>query len=182
MAGQSSLNIAMSEGSTLSEVVVTGYTAQEKRDLTGAVGVVETRKLVEIPSSNLNFQLQGRVSGVTVSGDGRPGQPAKVRIRGFASFTGDNDPLYIVDGVPTFDISTLNTNDIETTTVLKDAGAASIYGARASNGVILITTKMGPSEGIEVGYDMYVGVQTPGENDPRLLNTQQYADLAVVGL
>jgi len=118
--------------------------------------------LKTIPSSNITSQLQGRVSGVTISGDGRPGQPAKVRIRGFASFSGANDPLYVVDGVPTQDISTLNPNDIENISVLKDAGAASIYGSRASNGVILITTKQGSNSGVKVSYDAFVGVQDPG--------------------
>ncbi|MFQ5447417.1 MAG: TonB-dependent receptor plug domain-containing protein, partial [Saprospiraceae bacterium] len=163
VAGQSSFNIAMAEASTeLTEIVVTGYTAQQKKDLTGAVGVVNTEELIKVPGSNITSQLQGRVSGVTISGDGRPGSVAKVRIRGFSSFSGANNPLYVVDGVPTQDISSLNPNDIEKMTVLKDAGAASIYGSRAANGVILISTKKGQNSGVKVSYDMYVGYQDPG--------------------
>ncbi len=178
VAGQSSIRVAMTEASTqLSEIVVTGYTAQQKKDLTGAVGVVNTDELTKVPSSNITSQLQGRVSGVTISGDGRPGSVAKVRIRGFASLSGANDPLYVVDGVPTQDISTLNPNDIAKMSVLKDAGAASIYGSRAANGVILITTKKGQNSGVKVNYDMYVGYQDPGNGNTNLLNTQQYADL-----
>lgn len=161
----------------LDEVVVTGYVAQQKKDLTGAVGVVNTAELIKIPSSNLTTQLQGRVAGVTVGGDGSPGGAAKVRIRGITSFSGANDPLYIVDGVPTQDVSSLNPNDIENMSVLKDAGAASIYGSRAANGVILITTKRGQSKGIKVNYDMYVGNQSPSLGGLDLLNAKEYADL-----
>ncbi len=174
--GRSVVNIAMSQGALLDEVVVTGYASQQKRDLTGAVGVVSTKQLLQIPSANVNSQLQGRVSGVTVSGDGRPGSVAKVRIRGFSSL-GDNSPLFIVDGVPTLDVSTLNPNDVETMSVLKDAGAASIYGSRAANGVILITTKKGSNSGVKVNYDMYVGTQNPSVGNLNLLNAQEYADL-----
>jgi len=178
IGSQTTVNVSLTESATsLSEVVVTGYSSQLKKDLTGAVGTVNTDDLKQIPSSNINSQLQGRVSGVTVSGDGRPGSVAKVRIRGFASFTGANDPLYIVDGVPTTDVSTLNPNDVENISVLKDAGAASIYGARASNGVILITTKQGQNRGVKVSYDMYVGSQNPSVGNLSLLNTREYADL-----
>jgi TonB-linked SusC/RagA family outer membrane protein len=159
----------------LSEIVVTGYASQEKKDLTGSVGTVKIGELTQIPSSNITNQLQGRVAGVTVTGDGRPGQPAKVRIRGFGSFQ-NNDPLYVVDGVPTQDISTLNPGDVESMSVLKDAGAASIYGSRASNGVVIITTRKG-SSGVKVNYNMYYGVQDPGKKPDYLLNAQQYADL-----
>ncbi len=178
VAGQTSLTVYLKEGSlSLSEIVVTGYSTQQKRDLTGAVGTVDAEELVTIPSSNVTSQLQGRVSGVTVSGDGRPGSVAKVRIRGFTSLTGANDPLYVVDGVPTTDISSLNPNDIESISVLKDAGAASIYGSRAANGVILVTTKKGQHSGVRVSYNMYVGSMDPGSKPDFLLNTQQYADL-----
>jgi TonB-dependent starch-binding outer membrane protein SusC len=174
---QTAINVQMNlDVVALSEIVVTGYASQEKKDLTGSVGVVKTQDLVQIPSSNINSQLQGRVAGVTISGDGRPGEPAKIRIRGFGSFQ-NNDPLYVIDGVPTQDISTINSNDVESLTVLKDAGAASIYGSRASNGVIVITTKKGASSGIKVNYSMYYGVQNPGKSPDFLLNTQEYADL-----
>jgi TonB-linked SusC/RagA family outer membrane protein len=178
VGAQTTVNIALAESATaLSEVVVTGYSAQQKKDLTGAVSTVNTEDLKQIPSSNITAQLQGRVAGVTVSGDGRPGAGAKIRIRGFTSFTGANDPLYIVDGVPTQDISNLNPNDVENISVLKDAGAASIYGSRAANGVILVTTKKGQNKGVKVSYDMFVGNQSPNIGGLDLLNTQEYADL-----
>ncbi len=176
VAGRSTIDVVMQVGALLDEVVVTGYASQQKSDLTGAVGVVSTEQLLQIPSSNITSQLQGRVSGVTVSGDGRPGQAAKVRIRGFSGF-GGNQPLYVIDGVPTSDVSTLNPNDIESMSVLKDAGAASIYGSRAANGVILIKTKKGQSSGIKVDYSMYYGTQNPGSPNTGQLNTQEYADL-----
>ena len=132
--------VIVSDVKALQEVVVTGYSTQRKRDLTGAVGVVETAELTAIPTGNITSQLQGRASGVTVTGNGMPGNSAKVRIRGFSSFE-NNNPLYIVDGVPTQDISYLNPNDVATMVVLKDAGAASVYGSRASNGVIVVNTK-----------------------------------------
>ena len=160
----------------LQEVVVTGYTIQRKRDITGAVGIVEAEKLQSVPVGNVSNQLQGKTSGVTVTGSGQPGSTSKVRIRGFSSFE-NNAPLYIVDGVPTQDISSINPNDVESLTVLKDAGAASVYGSRASNGVIVITTKRGGS-GIRVTYDMYAGIQSPGQGPTKdLLNTREYADL-----
>lgn len=166
----------ISDVRALQEVVVTGYTSQRKRDLTGSVGVVEPEQLKAVPTGNVTTQLQGRTSGVTVVGDGRPGTTAKVRIRGFSSFE-NNDPLYVVDGVPTQDISTLNPNDIAGITVLKDAGAASVYGSRASNGVIVVTTKKG-SRGIQVTYDMYIGTQDPGKGPTKdLLTAKEYADL-----
>lgn len=174
---QSTINVTLvSDVQALQEVVVTGYSTQRKRDMTGSVGVVETSKLTSIPTGNVTTQLQGQTSGVTVVGSGQPGDVSRVRIRGFASFE-NNDPLYIVDGVPTQDVSTLNPNDIESMSVLKDAGAASVYGSRASNGVIVITTKKG-SNGIKVTYDMYYGNQYPGKGTRDVLaNTQEMAQI-----
>ncbi len=160
----------------IDEVVVTGYSVQRKRDLTGAVGIVEAEELKSQPTGNVANQLQGRTSGVTVIGSGEPGETSKVRIRGFSSFE-NNTPLYIVDGVPTQDISNLNPNDVQSMSVLKDAGAASIYGSRASNGVIVVTTKRG-DVGVKVTYDMYYGVQDPGAGPTSdLLSAQEYANL-----
>lgn len=167
--------VLVSDTKALSEVVVTGYTSQRKKDLTGSVGVVEPAKLTAVPTGNVSNSLQGRTSGVTVTGDGRPGESATVRIRGYGSFQ-NNDPLYVVDGVPTQDISSLNPNDIESMSVLKDAGAASIYGSRASNGVIIISTRKG-SKGTKVSYSMYYGTQYPGNGPDNLLTAQEYADL-----
>ncbi len=175
VANQTTISITMeADVQQLQEVVVTGYASQEKKDLTGSVGVVDPDELNQIPAPNVTSQLQGRVAGVTVTQDARPGAGARVRIRGFGSFQ-NNDPLYVVDGVPTQDISTINPADIESISVLKDAGAASIYGSRASNGVVVITTKRG-APGVQVNYNMYYGTQYPGDGPDNLLNTQQYAD------
>lgn len=164
----------------LSEVVVTGYTTQQRRDITGAVSTIEAQDIVAIPAGNAEQQLQGRVAGVTVITSGVPGSESLVRIRGFGSFT-SNAPLYIVDGVPIGDISFINSNDIESTTVLKDAGAASIYGSRASGGVVIITTKKGKPGEMKVTYDASYGTQLPGDGFD-LLNPQETADATWIAL
>ena len=176
-AAQSNLDVILKLSKTdLNEIVVTGYTTQRKKDIIGAVSVVNTKDLLLTPSSNLAVQLQGRAAGVTVSSSGEPGAGAVVRIRGFAS-AGNNDPLYIIDGVPTGDPSTLNPNDIESLQVLKDASSASIYGARASNGVVIITTKQGKAGRSSLTYDAYIGSQVITEKMmPEMLNTTQYLD------
>jgi len=174
---QTILNVVLEPDVTsLDEIVVTAYATQKKKDITGAVGVIKSEELTQMPQGNITQQMQGRVAGVTVTQDSRPGQAAKVRIRGFGSFQ-NNNPLYIVDGVPTGDVNTINPDDVESMTVLKDAGAASIYGSRASNGVIVITTKKGTSGGIKVNYNMYAGTQSAGSGPDNLVNAQEYADL-----
>ena len=127
----------------LQEVVVTGYTTQRKADLTGAVSVVSVDELQKQNENNPIKALQGRVPGMNISADGTPSGAATVRIRGIGTLN-NNDPLYIIDGVPTKSgMHELNGNDIESIQVLKDAASASIYGSRAANGVIIITTKKG---------------------------------------
>ncbi len=176
VGSQAVINVTLeSDVQALQEVVVTGYTQQRRRDLTGSIATVEPDKLKAVPTGNVSNALQGRTSGVTVIGDGRPGETAKVRIRGFSSFE-NNDPLYVVDGVPTQDISSLNPNDIASLSVLKDAGAASIYGSRASNGVIIISTKRG-QKGTQVNYSAYFGMLDPGKGPNNMLNAKEYADL-----
>jgi len=176
VGNQSTINLAMvADVTSLDEIVVTAYATQHKKDITGSVSTIKAEELSAMPQGNVTQQMQGRVAGVTVTQDSRPGQAAKVRIRGFGSFQ-NNSPLYVVDGVPTTDINTLNPEDVESLTVLKDAGAASIYGSRASNGVIVITTKKGKS-GMTVNYNMYAGTQNPGAGPDNLLDTQGMADL-----
>ncbi|CAN5278769.1 TonB-dependent receptor [soil metagenome] len=157
----------------LTEVVVTGYTTQQKKDIIGAVSVVKASDLNATPSANLVAQLQGRAAGVSVSSTGDPGSSASIRIRGFASY-GNNNPLYVIDGVPTTDASRINPQDVESIQVLKDASSASIYGARAANGVIIITTKGGKTGKTTLTYDTYYGIQsTPLNRIPKLLNTSE---------
>jgi TonB-linked SusC/RagA family outer membrane protein len=165
-----------STGSTLNEVVVTGYSTQARKDITGSVTVVRAEDLKSVPAANAEQQLQGRAAGVTVTTSGVPGQAATVRIRGFGSFS-NNEPLFIVDGIPTNSIQNLNPNDIESMQVLKDAAAASIYGSRASNGVIVVTTRQGRQGTAKVSYNTYYGLQHPGKGFKNLLNPQEMADL-----
>lgn len=159
---------------SLEEIVVTGYTSERKQDIVAAVSTISAKNTVAVPVPNVEQAIQGRVAGVTVITSGQPGATSQIRIRGFGSFT-NNAPLYIVDDVPTFDVSDLDPNDIETTTVLKDAGAASIYGARAASGVVVYTTKHGKRDGkVRVTYDMSVGLNFPGEGID-VLSPQQTA-------
>ncbi|MGI8598623.1 MAG: TonB-dependent receptor plug domain-containing protein, partial [Chitinophagaceae bacterium] len=144
--------------------------------MTGSVAVVTAEDLKAIPSANAEQQLQGRAAGVTVTTSGVPGQAAVVRIRGFGSFA-NNDPLFVVDGIPTTTIRDINPNDIESMQVLKDAAAASIYGSRASNGVIVVTTKRGRQGTAKVSYNAYYGRQNPGKGFTNLLNPTEMAEL-----
>ncbi len=149
----------------LSEIVVTGYSTQAKKDITGSVAVVDTKELLASSGSSATQQLQGKAAGVYIGQSGSPGSPSMVRIRG-VNTVNDNGPLYVIDGVSTRnqDLSSLNPNDIESMQVLKDASSAAIYGAQAANGVILITTKKGTRGGQpRLTYDGYVGAQKTGK-------------------
>jgi len=144
----------------LQEVVAIGYGVMKKSDLTGAVTSVKADQLTKTPAAGLDQALQGRAAGVTVNSDnGTPGAAAKIRIRGIGSALGGNDPLYVVDGVITSDISFLAPNDIQSMEILKDASATAIYGSRGANGVILITTKSGGEGKANVSFDAYWGFQ-----------------------
>jgi len=165
----------------LSEVIVTGYASERKADLVSAISQISADKAVALPQSDIGQALQGRIAGVQVTSSGQPGTPSQVRIRGFGSF-GNNSPLYVIDGVPTFDNSNINPYDIEGYTVLKDAGAASIYGARAAAGVILITTKHGKYDGTtRVSLDINSGVTQQGEG-VKNLNPQEQANAVYTAL
>ena len=164
VGGQSVVNVVLDEDiSALDEVIVTGYSSSNKKESTAAISTVKAKDLAAVPSGNIEQQLQGKVSGVTVITSGQPGTTSIVRVRGFGSF-GGNNPLYVVDGVPTQNTDFLAPDDIESTTVLKDAAAASIYGARAASGVIVYTTKKGTKKAraLEVSYDGMYGVTDPG--------------------
>jgi TonB-linked SusC/RagA family outer membrane protein len=164
VGGQSVVNVVLDEDiSALDEVIVTGYSSSNKKESTAAISTVKAKDLSAVPSGNIEQQLQGKVSGVTVITSGQPGTTSIVRVRGFGSF-GGNNPLYVVDGVPTQNTDFLAPDDIESTTVLKDAAAASIYGARAASGVIVYTTKKGTKKAraLEVTYDGMYGVTDPG--------------------
>lgn len=177
----STINVSLEEAaSSLNEIVVTGYTTQKKKDITGAVSIVNVKDLTSTPTGGVDQMLQGRVAGLTVITSGQPGAGSNIRLRGIASF-GDATPLYIIDGVPG-DINNLNVNDIESIQVLKDAGAAAIYGVRASTGVIIVTTKKGKSGRAVITYDGYYGTQRPLKRGFNILNPQEQADLTWLAL
>jgi TonB-linked SusC/RagA family outer membrane protein len=180
---QSAYNITMQEDvSSLKEFIVTGYTVDSRREATGAVSTVKSKDLTAVPSGNVEQQLAGRVAGVSVISNGQPGTASQIRVRGFGAF-GGNEPLYIVDGVPVGSTDFLNPGDIESTTVLKDAAAASIYGARAANGVIVYTTKKGAkgARKLSVTYDGIYGFTNPGTGI-EMLNPTEFAEWTWKGL
>lgn len=162
------------DAQSLNNVVVVGYTTQRKKDLTGSVSVVNTGDIAGLPVGGVDQILQGKAAGVTVTQNtGAPGDGVVVRIRGIGTIN-NNDPLYIIDGVPTKDgINQISPNDIESISVLKDASAASIYGARASNGVVVVTTKKGKTGKPRFSFNAYTGVQQP-VNLIKMADTRQY--------
>ena len=181
VAAASGMKVTMKENaSELAEVVVTGYQVQRKADLTGSVGVVETK---DFKASNTDpmASLQGKVPGMTITSNGSPSGEADVHIRGIGSMGGSSTaPLYIVDGIPfSGSLNSLNASDIESMQVLKDAASASIYGSRAANGVIVITTKKG-KKGDKINVDFNASVSMAWMSQKmELLNSQQYATALV---
>lgn len=168
------VNVVLKEDNkALDEVVVVGYTTQKKADLTGAVSSVKMSNLEDMANVDINSALQGRMSGVTVlQSSGAPGAGTSIRIRGMGTF-GNNDPLYIIDGMPADNMNDVNPNDIERIDVLKDAASAAIYGSRAANGVVIIQTKKGSkSDRVNVTFNTFQGFSTP-QRKIDLLNAQQ---------
>lgn len=160
----------------LAEAVVVGYGTQDRKDITGSISEIRSADIEKMPVSGLDQAMQGLVSGVFVSSNsGAPGSDVTVRIRGTGTI-GNNNPLYVVDGTPTGPeaLNMFNPRDIESIVVLKDAAAATIYGSRAANGVILITTKKGKNDAPKIAFDTYHGVQTAWRL-PQLLNVTEYA-------
>ncbi|GJM64355.1 TonB-dependent receptor [Persicobacter diffluens] len=158
----------------LEELVVIGYGEVKKKDLTGAVGMVETEDLTQFPVSDVSNALEGRVAGVFVSSTSEPGGVANMNIRGIGSVNGNSNPLFVVDGIQMDNISGINPNDIENMQVLKDASSAAIYGSRAANGVVLITTKSGKSGEQKISVNLESGVSQVS-NSFSMMNTDQYA-------
>lgn len=174
---RTTIDVALATDITqLSEVVVIGYGTQKKVDLTGSVAVVEPEEMKKISSSNMATMLQGKVPGVQVTTDGQPGADPIIRIRGTGTF-GNNDPLYVVDGVIMASIRDFSPNDIETMQILKDASAAAIYGSRAMNGVVIITTKSGKKhQPLKVDYNGYVGFDHVQDGVYDVMNATQYGE------
>jgi len=193
IAQTSPMNIYLTEAAEqLDEVIVVGYGTQKKRDLTGAVSTIGVKELKQVPSTGLEQAIQGRSAGVYVTqNSGAPGGAMSIRIRGTAS-TLSAEPLYVIDGIPIINdnastsstngggqntnaLTTINPNDIESIEILKDASATAIYGARAANGVVLITTKRGEEGKQTVSYETYFGVQELYKEVP-VMNLRQYAE------
>ena len=177
LAASANMTVRLAEDNeVLEEVVVTGYTTQRKADLTGAVSAVSAKDLEKQQENNPMKALQGKIPGMNITADGSPSGAATIRIRGVGTLN-DNDPLYIIDGVPTKSgMHELNPNDIESIQVLKDAASASIYGSRAANGVIVITTKNGAEGKLSVSLDASVAVQSY-TNRMHVLDAKQFGQV-----
>ncbi|MDQ2718900.1 MAG: TonB-dependent receptor [Bacteroidota bacterium] len=176
--GQASINVKMeATNKELNEVVVVGYQSRRRGDLSGAVSVVDVGGISKLPVLSVDQALEGKVPGVRITQNtGQPGDGVQVRIRGVGTIN-DNNPLFIVDGIPTKDgINFLSANDIESIVVLKDASSAAIYGSRAANGVVLVTTKGGKKGKAQFNYSGYGGFQTHGTL-PKMANTSEYVQL-----
>lgn len=169
--------VLVSDIRQLSEIVVVGYGTQKKASVTGAISSISSEEISAQPVVNVSQALQGRIAGVTVVNNGAPGEAPLIRIRGVGTIN-NASPLFVVDGFPTSDLNSFNPKDIESVDVLKDASAAAIYGSRAANGVVLITTKRGSNnKKLTVNFDSYYGVEQPWRKLD-LLNTDQYIDFA----
>ncbi|WP_206684016.1 SusC/RagA family TonB-linked outer membrane protein [Pontibacter beigongshangensis] len=176
---RASVNISLApDAKALDEVVVVGYGTQSQRNITGAVQTVKSEEFTDLPVPQVAQKLQGRLAGVQIlQTTGRPGEGMTVRVRGQASASAGNQPLYVVDGFPiSGDISTLNPDEIETISVLKDAASTSMYGSRASNGVVIVTTKRARSGQTTVGLNSFYGVQQiPSSAVPEVMNAREFA-------
>lgn len=173
-AGDQAVEIVLLEDTAvLDEIVVTGYSAEQREKVTGAVSTVQSAALNKLPVPTLDMALQGRASGVVVTQNtGAPGEGVSVRVRGVGSINSGNYPLYVIDGIPTLDISAFSLQDVESLTILKDASAAALYGSRAANGVVVITTKSGRGSKPTVQINTQFGVQSP----TRLIDMTNTAD------
>ena len=165
-----------SDENMLEQVVVVGYGTQKKADLTGSVAIVNAEEMKRVSNSNISTMLEGKVAGVQITSDGQPGADPAVRIRGIGSF-GSTAPLYVIDGVPMgTTIRDFSPNDIETIQVLKDASAGAIYGSRAANGVVIITTKNGKKDQpLKVDYKGYFGIDVIPSSTYDVMNADQYS-------
>ena len=165
------------DNNVLNQVVVVGYGTQKKADLTGSVAIVNAEEMKKVSNSNISTMLEGKVAGVQITSDGQPGADPSVRIRGIGSF-GSTAPLYVVDGVPMgTTIRDFSPNDIETIQILKDASAGAIYGSRAANGVVIITTKNGKKDQpLKVNYSGYFGADVIPGDVYDVMNADQYSN------
>ena len=176
ISSQNSINVVLKEAAIgLDEVVVVGYGVQKKVSLTGAVGSIGAGELSRSNESDAISRLQGQIAGVTVTMDNRPGSMGTIRVRGYGSL-GNNNPLFVIDGIPRTSMDNINPNDIESMSVLKDASSAAIYGSRAANGVVLITTKRGMEGHTRLTFNASNGFQY-ATTKPDLLNSSEIGQL-----
>lgn len=179
VSNQKTLNVVLKETvNQLDELVVVSYGTQKKRDLTGSVSKIDAGELESFPVGQFAQKLQGQVAGVQINqSTGQPGKGMGFRIRGAASINGGSSPLFVVDGIPVnMDLSSINPDEIETFSILKDAAATSLYGSRAANGVVLITTKRGKQGKTQVDVNASFGIQTlKGLKTPDVMNGEEFA-------
>ena len=191
VGNRSTVNVALSNDSrSLNEVIVVGYGTQQRRDVTGSAATINSGEIANLPITTFESALQGRAAGVQVTqSSGKLGTALQIRVRGAASVSAGNEPLYVLDGIPitSVDVGTTTTesyspladidpNDIESISILKDASASAIYGSRASNGVVLITTKKGRAGRTNVSLGYYTGISNPTKIR-QFLNRAQYVEL-----
>ena len=175
--GRSMDIVLLEDSEVLDDVVVVGYGVQRKKLVTGSTVHVDAEQIASTNAVDAFGALQSQAAGMNiVMNSGQPGESYKVVIRGMGT-AGSNEPLYVVDGVPGGNISDLSPNDIESIDVLKDAASSAIYGARASNGVILVTTKKGKAGKVQISFDGYLAWQNPNTNDVTPLNAKQYMEI-----
>ena len=181
--GRTVVNVILApDTESLEELVVVAYGVAKKESVTGAISTVKSEDIAKRPVTNVSNVLEGTVTGVLALGGGDPGDGASIRIRGFGSPNGDNSPLYVIDGVPFGgNISDLNPNDIESLTVLKDATSAALYGNRASNGVILITTKRGKSDRVGISVNINQGFSNRAIPEYDRVNPQEFMQIFFTG-
>lgn len=179
VGSQTSLNVTLvPDDQTLNEVVVVGYGSQLKKEITGAVQTVSAQEIKDLPVSQIGQKLQGRLAGVQINqATGKPGQGINIRVRGQVSVSAGSDPLYVIDGFPiTGNIAQLNPDEIEDISILKDAASTSLYGSRAANGVVLITTKKGKPGQTNISFSAFAGIQkVPMRGRVKMLDAVQFA-------
>lgn len=177
--GQKSVDVILTvDNKTLNEIIVVGYGSQTKKEITGAVQTISYKDLKDLPVTQIGQKLQGQLAGVQINQTtGRPGQGMNIRIRGQLSVSAGSDPLYVVDGFPiTGSIGAMNPDEIEDISVLKDASSTSLYGSRAANGVVLITTKKGKGAGMSVSFNTFTGMQqVPMKGRVAMMNAEDFA-------
>ena len=179
VGSQTAINVSLvPNNSELKEVVVVGYGSQNKKKVLGSVQTINAKELVDLPVSEISQKMQGKLSGVQINQTtGKPGEGMSIRIRGQASIMAGSEPLYVVDGFPIVGgISSINPDEIDNVSILKDAASTSLYGSRAANGVVLITTKQAKKNTTTTSFNIYTGTQTvPMQGRPKLMNAQQFA-------